>query len=91
MSLVGALLPWLLGLVGLLLAGSLFRVLAGPTHYDRAVALDTTTLNAAALFLLWGLETDQPYFVVVAFTIAIIGFVGTVALAKYLAGGKVLG
>lgn len=91
MSLVQLLLPALLGVVGLLLAGTIYRVLAGPTHLDRAVALDTANLNAAALFLLWGLWTDQPYLVVVAITLAVIGFVGTVALAKYLTGGTVLG
>lgn len=91
MSLVGTVMPYVLGVVGLTLAGALARVLLGPTHLDRAVALDTANLNAAALFLLWGLWTDQLYLVVVAVTIAIVGFVGTIALAKYLAGGDVLG
>lgn len=91
MSLVATVMPWMVGLVGLLLAGAIARVLLGPTHLDRAVALDTANLNAAALFLLWGLWTDQLYFVVVAVAIAVVGFVGTIALGKYLAGGEVLG
>lgn len=88
---VDAIMPALIGLLGLLLAGTIARVLLGPTHLDRAVALDTANLNAAGLFLLWGLWTGQLYLVAVAVTIAIIGFVGTLALSKYLAGGEPFG
>lgn len=91
MSVVATIMPYLVGLVGLLLAGTIGRVLLAPTHLDRAVALDTANLNAAALFLLWGLWTDQLYLVVVAVVIAVVGFVGTIALGKYLGGGEVLG
>ena len=61
----------------------LVRVLRGPTLPDRIVALDALYVNAIALIILLGIsESDQVHFEA-AILIALLGFVGTVALAKF--------
>jgi multicomponent K+:H+ antiporter subunit F len=61
----------------------LVRVLRGPTLPDRIMALDALYVNAIALIILLGIsEADQIHFEA-AILIALLGFVGTVALAKF--------
>lgn len=61
----------------------LVRVLRGPTLPDRIVALDALYVNAIALIILLGIsEADQIHFEA-AILIALLGFAGTVALAKF--------
>ncbi|MBY0438653.1 MAG: K+/H+ antiporter subunit F [Burkholderiales bacterium] len=61
----------------------LVRVLRGPALPDRIVALDALYVNAIALIILLGIsESDQVHFEA-AILIALLGFVGTVALAKF--------
>ncbi len=61
----------------------LVRALRGPTLPDRIVALDALYVNAIALIILLGIsEADQVHFEA-AILIALLGFVGTVALAKF--------
>jgi multicomponent K+:H+ antiporter subunit F len=61
----------------------LVRVLRGPTLPDRIVALDALYVNAIALIILLGIsESDQVHFEA-AILIALLGFAGTVALAKF--------
>lgn len=68
----------------------LYRLLRGPAMTDRILALDTLYINTIALLLLLGISsTDSAYFEA-ALLIAIMGFVGTVALAKYLLRGSII-
>jgi multicomponent K+:H+ antiporter subunit F len=61
----------------------LVRALRGPTLPDRILALDTLYVNTIALIILMGIsDRDQVHFEA-AILIALIGFVGTVALAKF--------
>jgi multicomponent K+:H+ antiporter subunit F len=71
------------GLISASMLMVLVRLLRGPTLPDRILALDTLYVNALALIILLGIaEADQVHFEA-AILIALIGFAGTVALAKF--------
>jgi len=75
-----------LGLVMLLLAMglSLARMLRGPELADRIVSGDLIALQVLGLVLLLTVRLESDLFIDVALTVAIIGFVTTLALAQYL-------
>jgi multicomponent K+:H+ antiporter subunit F len=90
MSLLATVLPWAGGafVVALVLAG--WRLLLGPTLADRILALDTLYVNSVALLVLIGIHFDTVIFFEAALIIAMMGFVSTVALAKYLLRGDII-
>lgn len=72
-----------LGLVSVSLLLVLVRLVRGPTLADRILALDTLYVNAVALVVLLGLwEVDDVHFEAVLI-IAMLGFAGSVALARF--------
>jgi multicomponent K+:H+ antiporter subunit F len=82
--------PWAAGAftVALLLAG--WRLLRGPALADRILALDTLYVNSVALLILIGIYFDTAMYFEAALIIAMIGFVSTVALSKYLLRGDII-
>jgi len=78
---------WLLGIALLLNAWRLFR---GPEATDRILALDTLYINAAALIVLYGISIGRADFFEIALLIALLGFVSTMALAKFLLRGDII-
>lgn len=66
------------------------RLLRGPSLPDRALALDTLYINAIALLLLFGIWKGSELFFEVALLIAVLGFVSTVAVAKYILRGDII-
>jgi multicomponent K+:H+ antiporter subunit F len=78
------------GLVSLALLMSMARLLIGPSKADRILALDTLYVNAIALLVLLGLQLGSDLFFEAALLIALIGFVSTVALAKFLTRGDII-
>lgn len=68
--------------VGILL--SALRVLAGPSDFDRVLALDTIFLQCVALVLLLSLLWETDVFYDLALVLAVLGFVVTMAVARYL-------
>ncbi len=74
--------------LAMLLCG--WRLLAGPSLPDRLLALDTLAINAVALVVLLGLRWQTPLLFEAALIVALLGFVGTVALARYLSRGDVV-
>jgi len=90
MSVLASVVPWAAGAfaLALLLAG--WRLLRGPTLADRILALDTLYVNSVALLLLIGIYFGTSTYFEAALIIAMIGFVSTVALAKYLLRGDVI-
>lgn len=90
MSLVDAVLPWVLGALALALALNAWRLFIGPSLPDRILALDTLYINALALLVVLGLQWADKVFFEVALLIGLLGFVGTVALAKYLMRGDIV-
>lgn len=79
-----------IALVGLAMALNLWRLLAGPAMEDRVLALDTLTINAIALVMLAGIALGTRAYFEAALILAMMGFVGTVALAKYRLGGDLI-
>ncbi|MGK2942651.1 MAG: K+/H+ antiporter subunit F [Immundisolibacter sp.] len=63
---------------------NLWRVLRGPALPDRILALDTLYINALALLVLLGIRFGTTLYFEVALVIALLGFVGTIALARYV-------
>ena len=87
---VAAVLPWVTGAMTLAVLLSLYRLLRGPALADRILALDTMYVNTIALLVLAGLRRDNALYVEAALVIALLGFVGTVALAKYALRGDIV-
>ncbi len=67
-----------------------WRLLGGPELPDRALALDTMYVNLVALVVLLGLRYGTELYFEAALLIALLGFVSTVALARYLSRGDVI-
>jgi len=62
----------------------LYRLLRGPSAPDRILALDTLYINTIALLILFGMHLDSSIYFEAALIIAMLGFVGTVMLSKYV-------
>ncbi len=73
-----------LGLFGLSMLLNLGRLLRGPDATDRALALDTLYINTVALLILFGMKLGSMVFFEAAVVIALLGFVSTLVLAKYV-------
>lgn len=73
-----------LGVFALALALNLYRLLRGPGVVDRILALDTLYVNTIALLVLAGLRDGSTIYFEAALVIAMLGFVGTVVLSKYV-------
>lgn len=86
----GAVLPWVAGALVLALVLNAWRLLRGPTVPDRILALDTLYINALALLVVLGIQLADRLLFEVALLIGLLGFVGTVALAKYLLRGDII-
>ena len=77
-------------LVGAAFVLSFLRLLKGPGATDRILALDTLYINAIAILVLLGIHLASPLYFEAALLIALMGFVGTVALAKFLLRGDII-
>ena len=67
-----------------------YRVVVGPTVPDRVVALDAIATNVVAITVLFALKTGRGLYVTVSLVLAIIGFLSTVAVAKYVPAGDII-
>jgi multicomponent K+:H+ antiporter subunit F len=79
-----------IGTTSLALVIALWRLLRGPDAPDRILALDTLYINVMTLLLATGIGFGQELGYTGALLIALMGFVSTVALGKYLAGGDII-
>ena len=66
------------------------RLLRGPAAQDRVLALDVLYVNGLLLLLVLGVRSLSSAYFDMALLIALFGFVGTVALAKFLLRGEVV-
>jgi len=76
--------------LGLALACSTFRILWGPRAQDRVLGFDSLYLNAMLLVLTFGIRSGSTLYFEAALMMALLGFVTTVALAKFLLRGEVI-
>jgi multicomponent K+:H+ antiporter subunit F len=77
-------------LLGLALACSTLRILRGPRAQDRVLGYDSLYLNAMLLVLTFGIQSGSTLYFEAALMMALLGFVTTVALAKFLLRGEVI-
>jgi multicomponent Na+:H+ antiporter subunit F len=73
-----------LALVGLGLLLTFVRLVRGPTLPDRVVALDLMGVLAVGMIAAYAVVTDQPVLLDPAAVLALVGFLSTVAFARYL-------
>ena len=69
---------------------NLYRLVIGPSLPDRVLALDTMYINSIALIVVYGIQVDSKLYFEAAMLIALIGFVSTVAVAKYITRGDII-
>lgn len=67
-----------------------WRAIVGPDAPDRVLALDTLYINTVALVVLLGIRMQSAIYFEAALLVAAMGFVGTVALSRYLSRGDVI-
>lgn len=69
---------------------ALLRLLRGPTAQDRILALDTLYITGMLIILTLGIGFGAVVYFDVALLIALFGFVGSAAMAKFLLRGEVI-
>ncbi|MFP4137322.1 MAG: K+/H+ antiporter subunit F [Halomonas sp.] len=69
---------------------NLYRLAVGPDIVDRILALDTLMINSIALIVLADMRMGLGVLFELALLLALMGFVGTVAMSKYLLRGDVI-
>ena len=77
-------------LLAIALLLSAWRLFRGPEATDRILALDTLYINAAAMIVLYGVYIGRADFFESALLIALLGFISTMALAKFLLRGDII-
>jgi len=87
---VATLLPFAIGAFTLALLLNLYRLLRGPGLADRILALDTLYINSLAMLILVGIHFRTAVFFEAALVIALMGFVGTVVLSKFVLRGDIV-
>jgi multicomponent Na+:H+ antiporter subunit F len=63
---------------------ALARAVLGPTVYDRILAANAFGTLTVALIAAFGFLTDRPEFLDIALVYALINFIGTIAVTKYV-------
>jgi multicomponent Na+:H+ antiporter subunit F len=71
-------------LLSLSLVGCLWRLIAGPTPYDRIVASDLTAAIVMCFAVVLSLETGLRYMLDLGLAIAVIAFLSAVAFSRHL-------
>ena len=90
MILLPTLLPWLMAALALALALNAWRLFKGPALTDSILALDTLYINTLALVVVVGIWQGSKVNFEIALLIGLLGFIGTVALAKVLVRGDIV-
>ncbi|HWJ68430.1 MAG TPA: K+/H+ antiporter subunit F [Sphingobium sp.] len=77
-------------LLALAMGCAAWRILRGPRAQDRVLGMDGLYIAGMLLLLIYGIQTGRTLFFEGAVVIALLGFTGTVALAKFLMRGEVI-
>jgi multicomponent K+:H+ antiporter subunit F len=79
-----------LGMIATAMALNIWRLARGPSMPDRILALDTLAINTIALIMLTDIKLSSTVYFEAALLIAMMGFVGTAALCKFLLSGDII-
>ncbi len=74
----------------LAMALAVLRLMLGPAAQDRVLALDFLYVNGMLVVLVLGIRYASNMYFEVALLMALFGFVGSAALAKFLLRGEVI-
>lgn len=89
-----ALLEWSLLIaqimLGLAMICTVWRMIVGPRAQDRVLSLDAFYIAATLMLLTFGMKTGTTLYFEIALIVGMLGFVSTVALAKFLLRGEVI-
>jgi multicomponent Na+:H+ antiporter subunit F len=80
---------WAMILLFLSATLTLIRMLLGPTIPDRVVALDAMTTTTAGAMVVYGVITRQVVFIDVALVYAVLSYIATLYIARYLVKRRV--
>ena len=69
---------------------SMVRLVMGPSVGDRILALDTMVINAIGLIVLMGISQGSTIYFEVSLIISMLGFVSTVAFARFVMRGDII-
>jgi len=69
---------------------AMVRLVIGPDSGDRILAIDTMVINAIGLIVLLGIWQGTSVYFEVSLIIAMLGFVSTVALARFVLRGDII-
>jgi multicomponent K+:H+ antiporter subunit F len=91
---MNAILGWAVGFAlaafALGMLGATVLLLRGPAAHDRVLALDTLYVNGMLMVLTLGIRFGSRVYFDIALLMALIGFVGSAAMAKFLLRGEVM-
>ncbi|MDL0430825.1 K+/H+ antiporter subunit F [Marinobacter sp. TBZ242] len=87
---IATVIPFVIGIFCIAVLLNLYRLAIGPDIVDRILALDTMMINSIALIVLADIQMSLGILFEAALLIALMGFVGTVAMTKYLLRGDVI-
>jgi len=87
---LGIVIPICLAVLGIAVLLTVARLIRGPSVADRILALDTLSIEAIALIVLFGIWKGSGLYFEAALLIAVMGFVSTVALCKFLLRGDIV-
>ena len=89
-----AILFWSVTIAQLCLAGAmactLYRMVRGPRAQDRVLGFDAFYVSGMLILVTFGVRTGSQVYFETALVVALLGFVSTVALAKFLMRGEVI-
>ncbi|MBT8421252.1 MAG: pH regulation protein F [Gammaproteobacteria bacterium] len=73
-------------IIALLVAMALVlaRSLLGPTAYDRILAVNSFGTKVVLVIAVFGFMTDRPDFLDIALVYALVNFIGTIAVLKFM-------
>ncbi|MGQ9927496.1 MAG: monovalent cation/H+ antiporter complex subunit F [Chloroflexaceae bacterium] len=78
----------LMALLSLSLAVTFWRLVRGPSIPDRAVAFDMIMIHLVGLIAMFVVQFRQPILIDTVIVVSVLGFLGTVALARYIEEGR---
>ncbi len=76
--------------IGLAMLLTTWRLVRGPESIDRVLAIDTLYINTVGLVILLGMRLSSSLLFEAALVIAMLGFIGTVSLARFVMRGDVI-
>jgi multicomponent Na+:H+ antiporter subunit F len=76
------------GLLSIGLLSSAYRLLVGPSMFDRILSLDTINIMLIGALILLAHELEQSMYLDIALIFAVLAFLETIVLSKYVGGAK---